>query len=99
MEPTIEQLIEQVHSYFEDHEIDTTNSKLDIRGIEDVINLPINDIAILMCNIESTELMQELVDGEIHTFDPWCESDFNDGYLGLMYDLGLMSDEDDNFWS
>lgn len=88
-------LTEQVHQYFQDHDIDTTNSQLNIASQADFHTLSEQDICTLMCNLENVEVMQDLVDGHPYSFDPLCAGDFNDSYVDMMDDMGLWSDEDE----
>lgn len=77
---TIEKALEEVHQYFEFNGIDVSNSKLNLESMASFHQLTLHQITVLMCNLESEEIMQDLVDGELYSFDPEAESDFNDGY-------------------
>ena len=93
----IEQLTQEAISYIADQlEINDTQAiTLDIEELARIHVLQPDDICTLICNLEDQDTMQELIDGDLDTFDPWDESQFNDGYWDMIEDLGLSEDEDD----
>lgn len=93
---TASQLLQEVHTYFQQYDIDTTNSQLNIISQAGFHNLTEDQICILMCNLENVEVMQDLVDGDPYSFDPFDSGDFNDSYEDMMDDMGLWSDDDDD---
>jgi len=90
---TTEENLADVLQYFQDNGIDTSNSQLDLEQLADVNSLTVGEITILCCNLEDTDTMQELVNNDYDTFDPWDEAQFNDGYWDVVDDLGLCHDD------
>lgn len=85
---------QDILDYFEFNGIDTTNHHCTymVAEIANKFNLTQEQIAVLMCNLEDEETMKELVNGDFDVFDPWDESQFNDGYWDVMEQLGLSDD-------
>jgi NRPS condensation-like uncharacterized protein len=91
----IQEINESVLSYFADFDIINEETTFDILAMSEAVNIPVNDLHILLCNLEDEEIMQDIVDGEYYTFDAHDEHQFNDAYLDIMEQLGYETDEEE----
>ena len=63
-------------------------------GLEDDKIFSFDEVMLLICNLESKGVMQDLLDGDIETFDPWYPNIFNDGYWDISEELNLNGEQD-----
>ena len=88
--------LKEVLEYFEDYDVDTTNNVLDLEQLALENELALEELTTLLCNLEDTEVMQQLVEGRMDTFNMWDRSQFNDSYGCIMFDLGYGDEDDDD---
>lgn len=89
-----QQIVEFFNTVEELSNISNFNGSQFAQYCRDYYALTIEETIALVCNLEDIEAMQEIIDGDYSNFDPWNESLFNDGYYDMMYDLGLMAEDD-----
>jgi len=93
-EDSLEDIIE-IKEYFETYGYSLTD-KFNLVEFSENVDLPIKTCVVLLCNMETGEVMTDIANGDYDTFDAWDETQFNDSYYDFMEQLGLETDLDES---
>lgn len=77
---------EEVKEYFDDYGVDITPS-FSLKEFAEYHDLTIEVAYTYLLNLEDEDIMYEIAKGSYEEFDEDDESQFNDGYDQMMYDL------------
>ena len=84
----------EIKEYFLDYKIKITD-KFNLKKCAHCIGLSLDITHILLCNLENTEVMTEIANGNFDNFN-WDDGDlFNDCYEDMMEDLGFVGNDEE----
>lgn len=87
---------QDIKDYFQDIADIEVSSNFSLKSIAKQHGLDTSTISTLLCNLEDTDVMADIAAGNYNSFDIEDSSQFNDGYYGIMEDLGLSNEEDED---
>jgi hypothetical protein len=84
--------VNDIKEYFEDYGI-KWSGKFDLKQFIEETGIKADNAEMFLVNLEDSDVMQEIADGDYSNFDPQDSSIFNDCYEDMMDDMGLDTDE------
>lgn len=87
--------IQEITEYFKDagHPL---SHDLNLQELADENNLTLYQTHVALCNLEDSDVMEQIAEGNYMIFDINDRDQFNDSYIDMMIDLGLMQDDEES---
>ena len=90
LETSTPQQREEISDYFFDYGIKLTSS-FNLDAFAKAEGLSVEEAVTVLVNLENEDVMKDIASGDYSTFDLYDDSQFNDMYDDMMYDLQLES--------
>ncbi len=86
LETSTPQQREEISDYFFDYDIELTSS-FSLDAFAKAEGLSVEEAVMVLVNLEDEDVMKKIASGDYTTFDLYDDSQFNDMYDDMMYDL------------